>query len=50
MQHVTLEQQRGDGAQRTQLDNVADDAHDDKADAYGLGDLEEFPLVGCEEG
>lgn len=29
-----------------QLDKVSDRAHDDEANADGLGDLEEFALVG----
>jgi len=29
-----------------QLDSIANDAHDDEADADGLRDLEEFALVG----
>ena len=32
---------------RTQFDKVADGAHDDEADADGLGDFDEFTLVGC---
>lgn len=31
---------------RTQLDDVADDAHDEETDADGLADLEELALVG----
>jgi len=31
---------------RTQLDNVANDAHDEETDTDGLADLEEFALVG----
>lgn len=33
--------------EHTDLDNVADHAHDNETDSHGLGDLDEFPLVGC---
>jgi hypothetical protein len=33
--------------QLTQLDEVSDGAHDQKAHAYGLGDLDEFSSIGC---
>jgi hypothetical protein len=29
-----------------ELDGIANDAHDDEADAYGLGDFQELALVG----
>ena len=34
---------------RTELDEVADSAHDQEADTDGLGDLEELLLVSCRE-
>lgn len=35
--------------ERTQLDDVADNAHDEETDTNGLRDLEEFATVGCKE-
>jgi hypothetical protein len=34
----------------TQLDNVANNSHDQEAHADGLGNAQEFALVGCERG
>ena len=34
----------------TELDEVPDGAHDEETDANGLGDLDEFRAVGCEQG
>ena len=38
----------GEEGALTQLDDVANNSHDQEAHADGLGDAQEFALVGCE--
>jgi hypothetical protein len=40
---------REEEGELTQLNNVANNAHDQEAHADGLGDAQELALVGCAE-